>query len=478
LFSIRRLDPSAAVLDIQPGSVGLGIAAMYDSKSPRLAAYRTHMAEMFRLAGEAEPQRRADAVIALERALAGLQKTTAELTAEQTQPPTPRPLAALRKEAPAFAWDRYFAALGQPEPAQVLAPEGRLAKLVALVKRTDMAVLRDYLRWQMLRHTATILPPVFAAEHGRMFDPAAAVAGRDAGCVQQAEKWFGPTLGRAYVERHVSTADRTRVRTMVEQMRTVLRGEIERAAWIDATARAKIFAYLDALAIEVAEPPPLVATPPIGSDFLATSLALRKARIAAELAGTATRGLPVTAVNGQMSHGKVSLFAGIVQPPFYTPGVPEPVLLGAIGQIVAHELGHVLDPEGVAQELGLEPIPAYETRVQCVRDSYARAEVAPGLHVDGDFVAKESFADNVGLRVAHALARAEGPAAERQFFVSWAQLMCTHYTPEMLALVSQVDVAPAPLRINQPLRLFPPFAAAFQCAEGTPMHPRDACSPW
>lgn len=479
LFWLRRPEPNASTLAISLGTAGLGPAAAYAKSAPRLGVYGEHVAEMFRLADLDEPQRRAAAVLALEAKLADLQSTLAELTAAQTRPPEPRPFAALRKETRAFAWDRYFAALGQPEPAQVLLPAGRFEKLTALVKRTDIAVLRDYLRWHLLHHAATILPPVFAAEHNRMFDPEAAVAGREADCVQHTEREFGPELGRAYIERHVAPADRTRLRALVERMRAQLRGDVERAPWIEAPARQAILAYLDGLTIAVAEPSPAAAPPPTTTgEFQAAALALRKARVAAQLAGTAARARPATSVNGEMSPGKVTLFAGILQPPFYSPDLPEPVLLGAIGQIIAHEMGHVLDPEGVVQEIGLTPSPAYETRLQCVRDSYARAEVAPGIHVDGNFVAKESFADNVGLRIAHALARAGGPAAERQFFIAWGQLLCTHYTPEMLEMAAQFDVAPAPLRVNQPLALFPAFAAAFECAEGTPMRPRDACSPW
>jgi putative endopeptidase len=492
LFRVRRVD-SAGTWRLGLGSAGLGPASMYASEEPRLAAYHQHMAEMFQLAQLDAPHHRAYAVIAFETALAALQPTRDELIAEQRSAPAPRPLASVRKEARSFDWDRYLTALGQPEPAQVLVPPNRFAALVSLLGETDIRLLRDYLRWQVLHHTATILPPAFASEHQRMFDPEAAAAGPESSCVRQVEATFGPLVGRAYIDRHVAPEDRARVRGLVDRMLAQLRVELERAAWIDAPSRDTLLAYLDRLTISVAEPQPpapltgaeestTTAAATTAGDFLATALARRRMQIAAELDGTAQQTLPVTSVNGQMSSGAVTLYAGLMQPPLYSRELSEPVLLGAIGMIVAHELGHVLDPGTLAQEVAWTPTPAtaaaYAERRQCIADSYARAEVGPGLHVDGEMVAVESFADNLGLRLAHALVQASDRSAQQQFFVSMAQMYCTDYQPEMLELAVQFDVAPAPLRVNQPLRLYPGFASAFACAEGTPMHPADACSPW
>lgn len=484
LFRVQRVDPEGT-WRLGIGSAGLGPASMYVGTEPRLAAYRQHVAEMFRLAQLDAPERRADAVIAFETALAELQPTRDELIAEMRSAPAPRTLASVRGEARSFDWDRYLSGLGQGAPPHVLVPEGRFALLVALLEKTDIEVLRDYLRWQLLHHTAAFLPPAFADEHLRMFDPDTAAAGPEATCVGQAEAAFGPMIGRAYIERHVAPDDRARVRDLVDRSRAQLRVELERATWIDAQSRETLLAYLDRLAINIAEPEPESTTTTattVSGDFLASALARRRTEVAATLDGTSQRTLPATSVNGEMSAGAITLFAGLMQPPFYSPDRPDEVLLGAIGQVVAHELGHALDPGTLAQEVAWTPAPAtaaaYQERMQCIADSYGRAEVAPGLHVDGEMVVGESFADNLGLRLAHALVQANGVSAERQFFVAWAQQWCMDFHPEMLALAVQFDVAPAPLRVNQPLRLYGGFAAAFGCPEGTPMHPADACSPW
>ena len=483
LFQTRPVkSPIGSTLSISLAGTGLGPAQMYMPSAPRLAAYGQHVAEMLRLAGLADVPRRAAAVVAFEARLAVLHSTSAELVAEQSRPWPARPLTTLRQQAPSIDWDRYFLAQGRQAPAQVVIASARMRDLDALLGRTDIRVLRDYLRWQLLHALATILPPAFEVEHNRMYDPAAAVAGRTASCVRHIGEGFGPTLGRTYIERHVTSGDRVRLQTLAGKLRAALRAEVERAGWIDPAARAAALAHIDAVAIKIAEPdtrPDPLASQPATTDFLATSLALRLARISAGETGPA---LTVTSVQAGMWGDRLELFAGMIQPPFYTPDMPDPVMLGAMGQILAHELGHILDPETLAAVTAWRPTPAtaaaYAARIQCVSDSYAQREVAPGIHVNGEFVSKEMFADNLGLRQAHSLVPTDDPSAQRQFFTAWAQLQCTHFMPDMLELMAQMDAAPAPLRVNQALTLFPPFAAAFACQEGTPMRPRDACTPW
>lgn len=479
LWTIRR-SPGASAPRLTFGVVGLGAAAAYDrgQGGSRLAAYRRHVAEMLRLAGVTDAERRADAVVDFEAALAASQPTEAELIAEQTRPLAPRSLAELRRALPVLDWDRYFAALGQAPAGQlVVSPWERAPKLVALLRRTDPAVLRDYLRWHALHWTATALPPAFVAEHAAMVGESRPLA-----CVREVEVAFGPALGRAYVERHVSADDRERVRALTERLRGALRAEVEGAGWIDRPTRDALIAYVDGLALEVATSP---SAPPSAAprEFLAAHLELRRARVAAQLAGTATLArFPATAINAAMLGQAVEVPAGLLQPPFYAPEMSEAVQLGAIGQVIAHEFGHAVDPGTLTEALAWTPAPAtataYAARLQCVQDSLSRTEIEPGLRVDGRMMTTEAFADVVGLRAAHALARAGGPAAERDFFVAWAQLQCAHYTPEALRMQAQTDAPPAPTRINAPLAGLPAFAAAFGCAEGSPMRPRERCEAW
>lgn len=479
LFRLRRGPGQGAhALVMRLAGTGLGPASMYEASNPRLAEYRQHVAAMLRLASLPDAVRRADSVVAFEAKLAALQAVD---SAERDQAREMRSLAELRKTAPKMDWDAYFVALKQPAPDHLVASAAAMKGLHTLLQDTDTETVKDYFRWQTVHWNATILPPAFAAEHRRMYEPEVANATLDELCISEVEAGFGPLLGQYYIQRYVSSEDRKRLRALAERLRGALRTEVERATWIDGEAREAMVSQIEVLGLSLAEMAP-AAEHVHASGFLRASLEFRKARIAAELAGQATHATPLTAVNAAMMGAELQLFAGMIQSPFYVSDMPEPILLGAIGQILAHEFGHTLDPETLADVIKWAPnaatSAAYKSRLKCVSDSYEQAEISPGVHVDGDAVVKEMFADNLGLRLAHSLTRSGGREAERQFFVAWGQLQCTSYDPAILAMMAETDVAPAPLRVNQPLALFPGFSSAFACSEGTRMNPVDRCAPW
>lgn len=466
VHALLRLRPlPERTLNVWIAGTGPGPAEMYDpaTAGERLSQYRARVVALLQLSGIRGAADRAARVVAFETELARLQPTLAELMAEPATPVPPRPLAEVRRSAPAPDWERLFAALDQPLPERVqLASQPRLAELAALLARTDLAVLRDYLRWQLLDSTAPILPPAFAT-----VPPAPQLA---ASCLREVEAAFAPALGRAYVERYVADPDRARATTLAERLRASLRTELAAATWIDRRSAGALRTILDGLPLAVAAAPPASAPASLPSGFVAASLALRKARVGRRLSGDGEPpGLPPTAINGGMNGRSIELTAGILQPPFYAADMPEPVLLGALGEILAHELGHLLDPETLAG-LDWQPEPgtlaAFAERTRCVEDRYGKA------------AAKEAFADTVGLRLAHAVVRERGRAAERQFFVAWAQLLCTHYSPEALTFQSMMDTPPAQQRVNKALSGYPSFGPTFACSAGSPMNPANACRPW
>jgi endothelin-converting enzyme/putative endopeptidase len=99
----------------------------------------------------------------------------------------------------------------------------------------------------------------------------------------------------------------------------------------------------------------------------------------------------------------------------------------------------------------------------------------------GKLVSGESIADLGGLQVAYAayLKSLEGKARpadidgftpEQRFFMGWAQVWASKYTPELTRLITQSDPHPFPrFRVNGPLSNMPEFAAAFRCKAGDPM---------
>ena len=69
--------------------------------------------------------------------------------------------------------------------------------------------------------------------------------------------------------------------------------------------------------------------------------------------------------------------------------------------------------------------------------------------------------------------------ADQRFFYAVGQGWCAKYRLEFAHMMADVDPhSPPRWRVNGPMTNFAPFAAAFNCAAGTPMNPDDKCEVW
>jgi putative endopeptidase len=172
---------------------------------------------------------------------------------------------------------------------------------------------------------------------------------------------------------------------------------------------------------------------------------------------------------------------------------------GAIGMVMGHEVTHGFDDDGSkfdAQGRMVawwpEAVRArFEERTSCVVEQYNGYEVAPGLKVNGQLTLGENIADIGGARLAYrAFKAAQGagkaPASgmpgmndDQLFFVAMAQSWCGVASPEYEKMRVLSDPhSPNRFRVNGALANVPDFAAAFGCAEGTAMRPKNACEVW
>jgi putative endopeptidase len=196
---------------------------------------------------------------------------------------------------------------------------------------------------------------------------------------------------------------------------------------------------------------------------------------------------------------EIAFPAGVLQPPFFHRDFPAAMNYGAIGGAIGHELTHGYDDQGrkfdasgqLREWWAPEVSARFEERAQCVSDLYATYEVEPGVHLNGPLTVGENIADLGGLKgtlAAYKLweARHGAPAPavpgltnEQLLFVAWGQVWCTVMSPEVARLRVATDPhSPSRFRVDGPMANIPAFAAAFQCAPGTPMNPEKRCEVW
>jgi putative endopeptidase len=501
-------DPSRHVLGVAPGGMELPDRSYYlDAEDADLRQrYLEHIRTLARLLNVSVD---ADAVLAIESALASASPTPAE-ERDPRGAHHPMSLDELSALAPHFPWSAYLAALGVPASARIdaVSPTYLMALDRLLVER-PLTGLRDYVRWQVIEDEASKLDQEFLDEefafHGRLFNGLSAPVSRDWHCYQQTTGRLGFQIARQYLDRLFDPGQRPAQRALIQEIKTAMRARLAMAPWLDDATRAEAQAKLDKLTEKIGYPDVWPSLPEFDASgtWLDANLARNEAYHARAVISL---GAPVDRSEWLMAPIEVNAYYGattneIVFPaaifslPFFDPASGAAVNHGAIGAVMGHELTHAFDDAGRQFDgdgalrnwwtPGVEA--AFAQRTSCLVDAFSRREPLPGQHVDGIRTLGENIADLGGLNLAFDAWKASGaltaPVAgfsgDQQFFIGYAQMYCARVAPQYQETLLATDPhAPMKERVNVPLSQLDAFAEAFHCSAGSPMRPRPACAVW
>jgi predicted metalloendopeptidase len=408
---------------------------------------------------------------------------------------------------PHFDWSAFFAARGLAAPAQVnmMAPKA-LVPALEIIANTPLAVWRDYLRFHVLRNNAPLLTQeidaaVFAFD-GKLLR----------GLSQQREAWvralalvgdsegLGDVMGQLYVARHFRPQSKAAVEAMVESLRQVLRQRLEHNDWMGAPAKAEALRKLDGLSAKIGYSNTwrdYSSVHIVASDLMANRLALRRfmrdtenRRLEQRVDRSEWAMTPQT-INAYYNPllNEIVFPAAILQAPFFDPDADAAVNYGAIGATIGHQLGDGFDSQGSSFDADGEQRgwwtakdhAGFDARVNALVTQYNAYCPLPGQCVNGRLTLNENIGDLGGLELAYAAYHLslqgkpapviEGLSGDQRFFLAWAQSWKSKYRGDILASRLNSDPhAPAPLRINGPLRNIDAWYAAFDVHEGDKLY--------
>jgi predicted metalloendopeptidase len=421
--------------------------------------------------------------------------------------------AGLEREAPIFLWDVYFAALGYPDIAAInVAAPGFFAQLNGVLVATRIAALRTYLRWQLLHASARALGTRFVDEDFRfnaVLTGTERLLPRWKRCVGATDQTLGEALGKSFVRRTLAVPDQARARTMIDAIERSFEANLAGLPWMDAGTRARALEKATQIANKIGFPDRWRDYGALEIDRTSYLTNLMRGAIFESRRQLDKIGRPVdrtewlitpTTVNAYYnpSLNEIVFPAGILQPPFFMAGAPDPVNYGAIGMVMGHELTHGFDDQGrkfdgygnLRDWWTPAVAEAFTQRAGCLVRQF-NAYVAVGdQHVNGKLTLGENIADQGGLKLAYAAysgtcASATRTAqrgtftAEQSFFISFAQAWCTKRRPDLERLLANVDPhSPPRERVNGAVANSEDFVAAFSCPGGRPMAPETRCAVW
>ena len=490
-------DARGSLLVIGRGGLSLPTRELYLADDGPGAEARGRLLELLRsllsLGGDPPEQAAAEA-----EAVAGLERDLAA-AAEGAAAPARVERPELSQLAPGLPWDRLLRGLGADRLAALeLADPSFASRVAELFAEAPLETWRAYLRWRLEEAMAArrALPAALVAEWFRLqrglSTTAVELRPRWRHCVDDTVRAFGGEVGGAFGRRHLGSAARAEAARFAAGVVRAAEERVVGESWLDAASKGRAAAALSRLSLQVGYPD---AEPDYGGlrvsreSYFRDVLAAGRFEVAREVeraSAPAERGewlLEPAASAPSYFPGRAVLAipAGALQPPLYDREAPPAVVFGTAGVAIGRELGRALEVEGA--RAGADGWTAgSRERFEGLAACLARRGEPEG---DGD------AADLAGLRFAldaMQAARAAWPAPDRkamgftpeqQFFVGYAQSLCTSPGEGDSVLPGGQGRGPR-RRVNGPLSDLPDFAHAFRCAEGTPMArpAADRCEVW
>ena len=470
-------------------------------------AYKQYMKNLFlycKLADseEAAAARVAD-VLAFETELAKASRTRTELRDDERNY-NKMSYDSLRAAFPAIDWGFYFnvhgakgikeVSVGQPEFIQAAEK---------LWEETELAVLKDYVRWQLINGAASYLDDQMRAECFAFFGTVMSGKQEDRPrwkrAVTSTEGALGEAVGQLYVEKYFPAAAKERMTQLVRNLQVALGQRIDAQEWMSDSTKAVAHEKLDAFIVKVGYPDKWrdYSTLEIGKNYWENIKAtaiwsmhdMIEKKLNKPVDNTIWYMTPQT-VNAYYNPttNEICFPAGILQPPFFDMQADDAFNYGAIGVVIGHEMTHGFDDQGakfdkdgnLRQWWTTEDTKNFEERTHVMRDFFNNIEVLPGLKANGQLTLGENMADHGGLQVAFQafknatkdapLADHDGFTPEQRFFLAYAGVWAANIRDEEIRNRTKSDPhALGRWRVNGALPHIDAWYDAFGITEADPM---------
>jgi putative endopeptidase len=516
-------DARKPILAISRGSSPLLDRETYWGKAPKVVIlYHGHLLRMFMRAGDtlARAKSEEEAAFGIESAL-GRAATNRALSAGPDKRYHILPLGDLEKLAPHFDFKAYFnhVTTHPIETVNVTNPD-YLKAVDELITSQPMDAWRSYFRWQILSGEAAALPQEFRYEDYLFWDGQLGVQEKPKPrwkqCAALTDRAFGDALAQDWVKRNFTAADKAGAQGLVDALEEALARELRTLPWMSDETKRIAQEKLAAIRNRIGHPErwrDYSALKVDRHDFLGDlhrEAIFERNYLLSKLAGPLNSDawdIPATEDQARYIQSMNSLYipAGMIEPPFFD-GAADPALnFGGMGVLIAQELTHGFDASGskfdergnVHDWWSTEDRKQFDQATSCQVEQAGEAapkadDARRSRQPPSGAAAAENAAENGGMRIAFgalmdasalqsnvADKKVDGYTESQRFFLSFAQNSCEN--ENILAARRAMSADPhsvARVRVNDAVRNFEAFGAAFQCAKGKPLYPEKSCRVW
>jgi putative endopeptidase len=438
------------------GGLGLPDREHYVSTEPRMQAlraqYQTTIGRMLSSAGFDRGAQRAEAVMALETAIAQ-SHATAEASADDHNADHLWTRADFARRAPGMDWSAFFAAAGLArQPTFVAWQPSAVEGVAALLASQPLQAWKDYLRFHVVHDHADVLPRAFAEQASALRSATAVGASpsREQRALDVTQSAMSEVLGRMYAQRHFPAEHKARVQAIAADVIAAFSRRVEAVTWMSPATKTMALAKLKSVYFGIGYPEKwqddadLTLHP---TDAFGNLQRIEERHYRQALARLGKKVDKAAWGIAAQRPGAVLLFhqnaynfaAALLQPPKFDPAGSDAANYGAIGAIVGHEASHFIDTLGAEYEADgrmrrwwtAEDLSHYEASTAALVNQFSGYQAFADLAIDGKLTLTENLADLGGLAAAFdAYRRTLGSRAndkdhvrqqDRQFFIGFAR---------------------------------------------------------
>jgi len=501
-------NPQIYALYLRQSGLGLPDREFYlnkdkDSKGIQ-QAYHNHISTMLKMAGIHCDSGCVADIMDLEKTLASYHSNKEESRDYQKQY-NPFTIESLNATSINLNWTMIFKELGIPDIKNVIIQQPKFIRgLDKLVASVSLNTWKKYLKWHVLHHYADYLNNDIGKEHFRFY------AGTLRGIPEQTplqeraseivNDFLGDAVGKVYVKEHFSPQTKTRMDSLVSNVKLAFRKRIERADWMSKDTKEKAISKLFKMQTKIGYPEKWREYSGIGleeGDLFGNIKTLNVSKHnelmtrVGQTINTSEWWQPPHIPNAyyNQNRNEVVFTAAILQAPLFNLDVDEAVIYGVVGGLIGHEITHGFDDEGgdfdengaLNKWWSESSEEEFNKRSRVLVNQYNSYTVLDSLHINGKVTLGENIADLGSLNIALeayklSLNGKEPPLLDgftglQRVFLGYAQIWRGKYRDEALRMsIKSGHHSPREFRVNGVVRNIPEFYTLFDVLPGDSLY--------
>ena len=418
------------------------------------AAYKTYIATALKLAGFADGDRKATAIIDLETQIAKAQESIVD-SQDVVKANNVWARADFARKAPGIDWDQFFQRAGLDSvPSFIVWQPSAIAGLSRLVADVSLDTWKSWLAFHRINHFAPELPKAFVDARFAFYGKALS------GTPQQQDRWkraviatndaLGDAVGRLYAAKYFPPESKVKAQEMVKNIIAAWGRRIDALTWMTPATKAKAKEKLFGLYVGIGYPEkwrdysdlPVEIEDALGnqavSDLFEYQYSIDRIAKPVDRREWSMTPQTVNAVNLPLQNA-LNFPAAILERPFFDPHANDAFNYGAIGSVIGHEISHTFDDQGAAFDVKgrlnnwwtKADFAHFQQSGQALVAQYNQYKPFPDLAVNGQQTLGENIADNAGIAASYDAWRAslggkpapmdQGLTGDQQFFLAFGQ---------------------------------------------------------